>query len=128
MQTLVVVQVKVARQIRPRLVNRAIIFQINLVIFDSTPKTLHKNVIKHSACAIHTDRNTGIFQNANEAIAGELRVLIRIEDLRPCDQKSLSQGFYAKVGIQRGRQRPDEHIAANRRMTAKSESLTPRGS
>src|SRR4030042_5826978 len=112
MQTLVVVKMKVARQTLPGLVSSTIVFPINPFIFDRTPQTLHKNVIKHSAPAIHADGNANALQNARKIVARELRPLVRVEYLRLSNRKRPPQRFYTKISIQRVGQRPAQHIPA----------------
>src|SRR5215204_1134958 len=55
--------------------------QIQLLVFDAAPQPLDEHVVPPSALAIHADRNAVAAEDASEGLAGELRALIRVEDV-----------------------------------------------
>ena len=55
--------------------------QINLLVFDRSPKALDENIITPRSFAVHADGDAGFEKNASEAGAGELAALIRIENV-----------------------------------------------
>src|SRR3954447_12743702 len=57
--------------------------QVNLLVLDRPPQALDEDVVAPRALAVHADGDPGLPQHAGEGVAGELRALIRIEDLRP---------------------------------------------
>ena len=56
--------------------------QIDFLVLDRSPEPLDEDVVAPGALAVHADGNLGILQHLGEVDAGELRSLIRIEDLR----------------------------------------------
>ena len=56
--------------------------QIDLLIFDAAPQPLDEDVIPPSSFAVHADRDFVVGEHAGESLAGELRTLVRVEDVR----------------------------------------------
>jgi len=55
MQTLGVVLGKIIPQTAPGVIHHAVVLEIDLVL-DAPPQTLHKDIVKRTAPAIHADR------------------------------------------------------------------------
>lgn len=56
--------------------------EIDTLIFDATPETLHEDVVMVAALAVHADPDAMRFENTCEDLTGELGTLISIEDFR----------------------------------------------
>src|SRR5207253_8896765 len=56
--------------------------QIHLLVFDAAPQPLDEDIVPPSPFAVHADRNAVVGEHASKGRAGELRALVRIEDLR----------------------------------------------
>jgi len=82
MNPLRVVEEKVFVQASTGFGDSQIIMEVNLFIFDRSPKALQEDIIKDPAPAIHTDADTLSFQNSREICAGKLRTLVGVKDLR----------------------------------------------
>jgi hypothetical protein len=57
--------------------------QIDFLIFDALPQTLHEHVIPPATFAVHADLDAVAFQQSREIEAGELAALVGVEDFRP---------------------------------------------
>ena len=64
-----------ARRVRP---------QIDLLVLHAAPQPLDEHVIDPSPLAIHADRNAGGLQRCEPPLAGVLRALVGIKNLRSC--------------------------------------------
>src|ERR1022692_2213467 len=85
-----IVEAEVTADRGPRLGDRVVGFQINLLVFDRSPQALDEHIVAPGALAVHADGDTGFEKNPGEAGAGELAALIRIENVRPA---VTGQGF-----------------------------------
>src|SRR5271169_3850839 len=56
--------------------------QIDLLVLDAAPQALDEYVVAPSSLAVHADRNAVTGERAGERPAGELRALVRVEDVR----------------------------------------------
>src|SRR5260370_25680651 len=56
--------------------------QIDLLVLDAAPQSLNEHVVPPSTLAIHADRNAVVDECSGEGGAGELRALLRAENLR----------------------------------------------
>ena len=97
MQALLVVEAEVAFDARPSFPHRCVIFQVHLLIFERPPQPLDENVVHTASTPIHTDRDFSGLQLAGEFLAGELRALIAVKDLRPSPPQSALQRLDAEV-------------------------------
>ena len=87
--------------------------QINLLVFDRSPKALDEDIITPRSFAVHADGDAGFEKNAGEAGAGELAALIRIENVRPAvTGQSFIQRLDAELRFHGDRQPPSENPAA----------------
>ena len=57
--------------------------QVDLLVLDRPPQPLDEDVVAPRALAVHADGDPGLQQDAGEGVAGELRPLVSVEDLRP---------------------------------------------
>ncbi len=82
MQTLVVVELEVARQSLPGLSWGQIFVQIHLLVFDAAPQALGKNIVHRPPPAIHTDLSNRRIETVEILRAGEMASLVAIDDFR----------------------------------------------
>lgn len=87
--------------------------EVDALIFQRSPQPLNEDVVHPAALTIHRDADVGILQGVGEGEAGELRALIRVEDLRSAEAGDrLLQRGDAEVSIHRIRQPPSQNLAA----------------
>src|SRR5690606_26983220 len=55
--------------------------EVDLLVFDRTPEPLDEDIVPPRALAIHRDGDLRLLQHGGEVDGGELRSLIRIEDI-----------------------------------------------
>ena len=73
MRTLVVVELKPQRNAPPSLGYGLVGFQVHLLVFETPPKPLDKDVIEPSTPAVHADLNAGLLEQAGEKLARKLK-------------------------------------------------------
>src|SRR6195952_1607954 len=56
--------------------------QVDLFVLDRPPQPFDEDVVAPRAPAVHADGDPSLPQHAGEGVAGELRALVAIEDLR----------------------------------------------
>ena len=71
-RALAVVKDKVFRQAEQQLFHRGVSIDVHVFVLDAAPQPLDKNVIEHAPPSIHADGDTLAFEDAREALAGEL--------------------------------------------------------
>ena len=112
MRSGLVVEPQITLQPLMRRVDGVIRVQIDLLIFDTFPESLHENVIPPAAFAMHADLNAVVFQESRELLAGELAPLIRVEDLGAAILRDrLAHGVETEVRGQRIGEPPGQHPA-----------------
>jgi hypothetical protein len=72
MPTLAVVELKILSEPLPGLSNRAVSFQIYILIFHTPPEALYEHIVHPTAFAVHADIDIVIFENSNKCIRSEL--------------------------------------------------------
>ena len=77
-----IVELEVSLQVAPRVGNRRVLVNVNLLVFDAAPETLNKNVVEGPAPTVHADSDVLVLQYFNECRAGKLNALIGVHDLR----------------------------------------------
>ena len=82
MKALTVVEPEVFSQAIGGLEHVLVIVQVFLFVYAAAPEPLDEDVIHRSTAPIHTDGDFMLYENSGERIAGELRALVRIENLR----------------------------------------------
>src|ERR1700759_76174 len=65
------------------LADRVIGSEVDLLGLDRPPEPLDEDVVAPGALPVHAYGDAGLVQHAGEALAGELRALIGVEDLGP---------------------------------------------
>lgn len=55
--------------------------EVDLLIFDRSPEPLDEDVVAPGALAIHRDGDFGFLQHCRDVHRGELRSLVRVEDI-----------------------------------------------
>jgi len=74
--------------------------EVNALVFDAAPESLHEDIVMVAALAVHADPDAMFFESAYKGLAGELRTLIGIEDFwRSMALKSLFQGIDTEIGV-----------------------------
>ena len=82
MRTLAVVEGEIFAQANHQFPHRGVALQIHVLMLDVTPQPFNKNVVERSPPSIHADDHVFSLEDRSECIAGELRSLIAVEDLR----------------------------------------------
>ncbi len=111
MRPLIVIKRKITSQSVQQLRNLFIVLDIDLFILEGSPKSLDKDVVYHSATAVHTDVDAALSEHGDKAVARELRALISIEDVGLRKAQCLLQRLYAEVRSQGIGQLPGKNIA-----------------
>src|SRR6266404_1355189 len=82
MGTPVVIEVEISADRAARLADAVIGPQVHFLVFDAAPEPFDKHVVPPRALAVHADRDAVVGEHAGKSLSGELRALIRVEDLR----------------------------------------------
>src|SRR3954463_4425714 len=82
MRPATIVEVQVSANRTAGLPNAVIGFEIHFLVFDAAPKPLDEDVVAPGAFAVHANRNAIVGEDAGERLAGELRALIGVDDVR----------------------------------------------
>src|SRR5207244_7759390 len=98
MGTPVVIEVKRSADRAARLADAVIGPQVHLLVFDAAPEPFDKHVVPPRALAVHADRDAVVGEHAGKSLSGELRALIRVEDLRLA---VTSQGILKRLDTER---------------------------
>lgn len=87
--------------------------QVDLLLFQALPESLHEHIIATTTFAVDADLNAMIVQEARELLAVELTSLIGVENLGTAILRDgLLHGVEAEVCRQRIGQPPGQHPAA----------------
>src|SRR3972149_10052220 len=86
--------------------------EVDLLVLPGSPQSLKEDVIQRAAAPIHAHANAGGLHGVRELLGGELRALISVEDLRPTLLQGVVERLQAEGAIERVRESPSEHIAA----------------
>ena len=88
--------------------------QVDLLVFETTPQPLDKDVVHASTLAVHADRDAMPLKGAGEVVTGELAALVGIEDFRSAiARKRFLERLDAKIGVERVGKAPGQHRAAH---------------
>jgi hypothetical protein len=110
MKAFLVVKVQPISNARLGCGDRRIGVQVDVLIFQASPKPLDEDVVPAPALAVHADLDGVGFQHAGEVGAGELTALIGVENLRLTESpQRLFQGLDTEVGMQRVRTPPGQN-------------------
>ena len=112
METLEVVESEVVSDARACFPDRCILFEIDLLVFQGTPETFHKDVVVNPPSAVHADGDTPCFQDSGELAGRELGALVGVEDLRPASLKGSRERFDAKVNLHCYGRSPGDNVTA----------------
>ena len=107
----VVVVGEVAGQSREAVVTVFVLVEVDLLILDATPQALDPHVVQRATLAVHAHPDPALVEHRDEARAGELRPLVRVEDLGLSCSQRFMQGTQTELHLQRVRQLPAEHVA-----------------
>jgi hypothetical protein len=83
-----------------------VLMKVNLFIFDRSPESLHEDIVIHPTPAIHADAFS--FKDSREIVAGKLRALIGVENLRYGNLQSILQSPCTEGGIHGGGDIPSQ--------------------
>ena len=87
--------------------------QADLFVFDRAPQALLEHIVPLGTAAVHADRDLLALEDRGGADTRELTALVGIEDVGLAEARQrFLQGFDAKVRLQRDRQPPAQHPAA----------------
>ena len=112
METLVVVAAEELPQPRPCFLDGLDFLQVDMFVLDRAPEPFHEDVVQRPPPPVHADPDPLVQQRLRKARGGELRTLIRVEYLALPRLQYSRHRLDAEVRIQRGAQRPAEHVAA----------------
>ena len=54
--------------------------EVNALVFDAAPESLHEDIVMVAALAVHADPDAMFFESACEGFTGELGTLVSVED------------------------------------------------
>src|SRR5262245_11923398 len=111
MKALPIVELKISTQARDGLRRGFVITDVDVFVFDASPEPLNEDVVQRPASPIHTDGDLALFENPGERATGELRTLIRVEDLRLRHLQRSVQRAHTELAFHRCRDFPTEYIA-----------------
>ena len=89
-----------------------VVLQIDFLILDASPESLHEDVIPASPWSIPTDADVFLFESVGEILACKLRALIAVEDIRLGVPERSLHGRDAEEAVQSVGEFPGEHVAA----------------
>src|SRR5215471_209728 len=111
---LVVVPVGMWAKASPGFGHSCISAEVDLLVFETAPQSLDKDVVHAAALAVHADHDLVPFQGTGEIAASELAALVGIEDFRSAiARERFLERFDAKIGVERVAEAPGEHRAAH---------------
>lgn len=111
MGPLVIVEVKVSSQTGSEFGNGGIVFEVDVLVFETTPQAFDEDIVQSSATSVHADADSGSFETSRELIGGELRTLIRVENGRLSLTECLLECIQTEIAIQRVGELPSQDIA-----------------
>jgi len=80
MQPFIVIESKVLAESCIKFWDIGIVFDVDVLVLDSTPETFDEYVVHSPAPPIHTDSDIGVFEKTGELFRSELNALIRVEN------------------------------------------------
>src|SRR6266498_1842891 len=99
MESLAVVKLKISPQALNRFFDAAIILEIDLFVFHTSPQSLNEDVVQRSTPAIHAYADVARKQLLRKPQAGELRSLIGVEDFRLRFDQRAFQSRHTKTAV-----------------------------
>src|SRR2546427_3668072 len=81
MKPLPIVEPEIWPKVSNRIGRIGVVLQVNLFVLHGSPQPFDENIVQSSPPSIHADQDVLFLQPARESFAGELRSLIRVEDL-----------------------------------------------
>src|SRR3990172_9567110 len=86
--------------------------EVDVLVLHRPPQPLDEDVVVTAALPIHADAHACCFQHAREGLAGELRALVRVEDLwAAVAGQGLLQGLHAEPCFQGVGHPEGQHLA-----------------
>src|SRR5947209_5704521 len=83
MRTLIIIETEISFQPQDGFSHRLIIFQKDFFVFDRSPESFNKDIVKDPASTVHTDMNSCPIKDVGKIKASKLRALISIKDIGP---------------------------------------------
>ena len=104
---------QIAVQPAPGLRDTAIGPEVDFLVLDRPPEPFDHDIVAPRALAVHANRDLGVLQRREKGDGGELATLIRVHDLRRAmSSQGFAQRLHARPCLQRHREPPREHLAA----------------
>src|ERR1700748_2256514 len=114
MLTLRVVKVQPATNASLSFGHSRISMEVDLLVLETAPQPLDKDVVHAPALAVHADRDAMPLQDAGEVVTGELAALVGIENLwATMARERFLERLNAKIGVERVGKAPCHHRAAH---------------
>lgn len=108
-----IVEVQVSPDGFAGLADRAIGFEVDLLVLHRPPEALDEDVVAPGALAVHADADVPVGQHLDELPAGELGALVGVDDIRRAvAAQRLLQGLDAETGIHADRHPMGQDLAA----------------
>ena len=89
-----------------------VVLEIDFLILDTSPESLHEDVIPAPPSSIPTDADVFLFESVGEILTCELTALIAVEDVGLGAPECSLQGCNAEKAVQCVGEFPRKHIAA----------------
>src|SRR5437016_2390110 len=100
MQAILIVELKIRFQPAFCIRDRLILFEIHLLVLDTSPEPFHENVVQCSSSAIPTDAHVCSLEPIRKLCTGKLRSLVVVENVRPRLLECLLECLETKRGFQ----------------------------
>ena len=111
MKPLTIVEIEISSQAFDGVGDGFVIVQVDLFVFDATPKPLDKDIVQGSTSPIHADGDFMLFENSSEGATRELRSLISVKYLGLRYLERSIQGAQTELALHTRRDFPTEDVA-----------------
>ena len=99
MKPLLIVKVEIVSQSTPSCSNGVIVVEIDLLILDTPPEPLNKDVVKIAASAVPTNGNLSRLKSSGKSIRSKLTALVVVEYQRSRLAKCAFESQQTKVYV-----------------------------
>lgn len=112
MRSFGIVEGEICTQSLGGLSHALIVLEIDFLILDASPESLHEDVVPAPSPSVPTDSDAFLFESVGEIFTGELRSLIAVEDIRLGVPERSLHSRDAEEAVQRVGEFPREHVPA----------------